>query len=186
LLIGEFNTGIASILIGMCVNSNHEMINDESKSILKSELVENKPYRLVHSYTLNEFKGLLCKFKNEGNDITLKEIIPNTYGLGLVREVGFKNSTVDELLSEVTKKFRYYAIVKSKDRKHNFFMTYNPNIKSLKTVKLKISQSITSVRCTTIQTGDNFEDIERLFECVDRKENEKGTIIIYDIELGES
>lgn len=182
MFVGEFNTDkISFLLLGICINNDNEKINSETKSILKKELVEYKPKRLLHAYTYNEFKTLLKKYKSDNKQIKLREIIPNNYGVGLVREVGFAETSLDELLASIMKKFKYYTIVLDEKTDDCFLITYNPDIKNLKKIKLKLKED-TSVNCTTVQAGKNI-DIKREFEMLSNIESEDGTLIVYDIDI---
>lgn len=185
MFVGEFNSSqLGYILIGLCINSTKDLINSEMKSILKKEIITSKPEKLIHSYTIKEFKELLQKYKGEGFQVNLKEIIPNTYGIGLIREVGFENSTVEELLKTITKKFRYYAIIRTGDYSKSIIITYNPDLKSLEKVKIKMNKDA-FVSCTTMQTGENLDKIKREFKFYSKKENNLGVLIVYDIDLEE-
>lgn len=185
MFIGEFNTPeLGYLLLGICVNSGKDLINDETLSILKRDLCDCKPQSLMHSYTFKEFKQLLLYYENKQFDLTLKEIIPNDYGIGLVRNVGFPKSTVEDLLKTVIAKFRYYAFATDVSTNSTSILTFNPDIKTSEKVKIKLSEGLV-VRCTTIQTGVDLNIQKRNFEVFKRSDNEKGTLLVYDIKSEE-
>lgn len=180
MLVGEFNTNdIAYLLLGICINSDREKINKETKSIIKKDLITYKPTTLYNAYTIKEFRSILELHKQKSNTIKLREIIPNNYGIGLVREVGFDNTPIEELLSNVFKQFKYYCIINVVEGR-DIIVTYNPEAVNMKKVKLKLKNGMI-VKCTTLQAGQNKQKQE--YEVISCSESEDGKLIIYDIDF---
>lgn len=184
MFIGEFNSkDLNTMLLGICVNSDISKISDATKDILRKELVTELPTKLIHSYTLKEFSEICELFKEKSKSFFLREIIPNNFGVGLVRKVGYKNTSLRELLKEINKKFKYYALVESNDGE-KLIITFNPEMKDLKNSNINLGDGI-KVRCKVLQVGTSGNKIEREFPIMEQEKNAKGDLLVYEIKMSE-
>lgn len=177
--LGEFNSDeLIYMLLGICVNSGKSNINNEVKDILKADIIEHMPRKLIVAYTKKELMSLLNKEKESGGEVILKEIIPNNYNIGIVRSCGTINTPIETLIKQIIKKYRYYAILTNS----KIIVTFNSEICDLKTLKLKLAgNDKLQVTCTTIQVGTEHEDLKRDMQIFNVQETTSGKIVIYNI-----
>lgn len=170
MLILEYTTpdgSLGNILRGIIVNSSQKNINPPCKDIITKDLLESRPVVLVHCYTLKELIESLKHLLDNGLIIKFaREIIPNDYDLGLVRNLEINKSVLDSNTNIFVKRFRYYFILSNKDESRTLCLTFNPETNLLKYINVKMPDNI--VRCTTFQAAmENlkYRELEKVRTC---------------------
>lgn len=166
-----------NVFKGILVNSENNTVNKSAQEIIRNDMVKYKPRHLIHCYSLKELKKIVKLFINQGYAMTAsREIIPNNYNLGIVREVYINQSNLENK-NMFYKKYRYYIFME-KDGV-NLALTYNPEISDLKKVKqAKIVVGKDEVaHCQILQTIVAKRDIEKEREVKDIL----GTYTVYNV-----
>lgn len=174
------DSNLNNILRALIKNEGPDSINPPCRDIIVRDIKLNKPDILVNCYTLEELEGSIHYLSNLKYSVEqAKEIIPNNYNLGLIRDLPINPINMDNL--GISKRFRYYFMLKpSKATEKSFCITYNPECYAQRQTPVKLDTGI--IKCTTLQVL--FEKIrDRQFEPIKRISTEHGEMYYYNMEV---
>lgn len=182
MLIAELtvnNSNLNNILRALVINEGPKAINVPCKDIVIRDIRVSKPDILVNCYTLDELEGSIKYLTSQGYEISkAKEIIPNDYSLGLVRDLPL---TVDNMQNlGVSPRFRYYFMLESSnDSDKTFCLTYNPECSRQQAVCVKLETGV--IKCSTLQVV--FDKLKnRKVSPIKKVHTEHGEMQYYNIE----
>ena len=177
LTLAKDRNNLNNVFKGIIVNSENKAVNRSAQEIIRNDMVEYKPGHLIHCYSLKELVKIVKLFSKQGYELNIsREIIPNNYNLGIVREI----YVTKEKLNDTTlfsKKYRYYMFMTKGES--SIALTYNPEISDLASVKqAKILVGKDEVaHCQILQTITAQRDIEKEKEVKDTI----GTYTVYNV-----
>lgn len=177
LTLTKDRNNLNNVFKGIIVNSEEKTVNKAAQEIIKNDMVKYKPRHLIHCYSLKELTKILELFRKQGYSTEIsREIIPNNYNLGIIREVYIKEEGLENS-KMFSKKYRYYIFMTKDDQ--SLALTYNPQISDLQSVKqAKILVGENEVaHCQILQTVTAQRDIKIEKEVKDTL----GTYTIYQI-----
>jgi len=177
LTLAKDRNNLNNVFKGIIVNSETKTINKSTQEIIRNDMVEYKPRHLIHCYNLKELQKITKLFAEQGYKMKVsREIIPNNYNLGIIREIYLDESKLNKK-GIFSKKYRYYIFMTRDDV--NLALTYNPEIVDLDKVKqAKIVVGKDEVaHCQILQTITAKRDIEKEKEVKDVI----GTYTVYNI-----
>lgn len=132
---------------------------------------------MVNCYSLKELDdSIRFLLANSYEAIKAKEIVPNTYNLGLIRDMNLDIDVLDKF--QMQKRFRYYFIFKPESEGKTICLTFNPECNTNTQVPVKLETGV--IKCSTLQVaitqlkGRNLESIKHI-------DTEQGDMNYYDL-----
>ncbi len=141
------------------------------------DILECQPSFLVNCYSLKELNDSIKFLIKTGYTIAKsKEIVPNDYNLGLVRDMNLDDKTITNL--KMQKRFRYYFLFTANTKKRPLCLTFNPECNNNVQIPVKLETGV--IRCSTLQVA-----IEKLkgrdLESIKHLNTEQGMMNYYDL-----
>lgn len=174
-----FDSSLNNILRALIVNENPEAVNTPCRDIVVRDIIESKPNVLVNCYSLKELEdSIMYLHSKDYKPIKSKEIVPNTFDLGLVRKIELD---MDNLYGiNLQKRFRYYFMFEAAGGKDKTIcLTYNPECNLKKQISVKLESGV--IKCTTLQVvldvlkGRNMKSLKQI-------DTEQGKYNYYELE----
>lgn len=129
------------------------------------DILKNKPSLLVNCYSLKELdESIQFLFEKNYELIDAKEIVPNTFNLGLIKDIHVEKGTLKNL--QLQKRFRYYFMFKPEEQGKSICITFNPECNVKSQVPVKLDSGV--IKCSTLQVaisklkGRNLESIKQI------------------------
>lgn len=186
MLLVEFNrrnSSLKEILLGICLNSGKGKINKSAVEIVVRDLKKETPSRLWHCYDVNELITIINKLDSyEDSTFTVREIIPTTYALGIIRDKEFQPKNISTLTDTLYDRYRYYIFHKGvlNGKEVSSVITYNPEVTDLTNSTVRLTEAL-RINCGVMQIGD-VSELSRVLEVKQVIPEDEGLYIVYSID----